>query len=52
MTNEKLHYEAVEKARIKAAILMSDTDKFRLFMRLRRINTMLKNAKITHSKST
>ncbi len=41
-------YLSVEKQRIKDAILKTDTDKFFLFTRMLRINSMLKNAKVTH----
>ena len=41
-------YLSAEKQRIKEAILRTDTDKFFLFTRMLRINSMLKNAKITH----
>lgn len=43
-------YEAQDIRRLKEAILLSDTEKFRLFTRMMRINTMLKNAKVTHKK--
>lgn len=41
-------YLAVEKQRIRKAILCTDTEKFLLFTRMIRINSMLKNAKLTH----
>ena len=41
-------YLSVEKQRIKEAILKTDTDKFFLFTRMLRINSMLKNAIYTN----
>jgi hypothetical protein len=41
-------YLSAEKQRIKDAILRTDTDKFFLFTRMLRINSMLKNAKVAH----
>jgi len=40
--------EALEDARLREAINRTDTEKFRLFTRMMRINIMLKKAKITH----
>jgi len=40
--------EALEQARLLEAINRTDTEKFRMFTRMMRINLMLKNAKITH----
>ena len=42
-------YISAERKRIKEAILKTDTDKFFLFTRMLRINSMLKKAKITHT---
>jgi hypothetical protein len=42
--------EALEEARLREAINRTDTEKFRLFTRMMRINIMLKKAKITHPK--
>jgi len=41
---------ALEEARLREAIYRTDTEKFRLFTRMMRINIMLKKAKITHPK--
>ena len=43
-------YEKQDKERLKEAILLSDTEKFRLFTRLMRIDKMMQNAKVTHKK--
>jgi len=42
--------EALEEARLREVIYRTDTEKFRLFTRMIRINIMLKKAKITHPK--
>jgi hypothetical protein len=44
-------YMSAEKQRIKQAILKTDTDKFLLFTRMLRINSMLKNANVIHKNS-
>ena len=41
-------YLSAEKQRIRKAILYTDTEKFLLFTRMIRINSMLRNARITH----
>jgi len=41
-------YLSAEKQRIKQAILKTDTDKFLLFTRMLRINSMLQNAEVIH----
>ena len=43
-------YEAQERRRLTEAILKTDDEKFKLFMKMLRINTMLKNATVTHKK--
>ena len=40
--------EALEDARLREAINKTDTEKFRLFTRMMRINMMMKNARIIH----
>ena len=47
---EDASYEAVEKRRRQEAILMSDNDKFYLFMKMMKIGKMLNNATVTHKK--
>jgi len=42
--------EALEEARLREAVNRTDTEKFRLFTRMMRINMMLKKAKIKHPK--
>lgn len=42
--------EALEDARLREAVNRTDTEKFRLFTKMMRINIMLKKAKITHPK--
>lgn len=44
-------YEKQDRDRLKEAILLSDTEKFRLFTRMLRINKMMQNAKVTHHKT-
>ena len=46
--DEDVMYLSLEKQRIKQSILKTDTDKFFLFTRMLRINSMLKNAKVIH----
>jgi len=48
LRDEDAMYLSAERQRIKQAILKTDTDKFFLFTRMLRINSMLKNAKVTH----
>ena len=48
MNDDAEAYENLDTQRRKAAILSSDTEKFKLFTKLMRISIMLKNAKITH----
>ncbi len=50
VAEEQAAYETLEKKRLKESILLSDTDKFHLFTKLMRIDKMLRNAKITHTK--
>ncbi len=40
--------EALEEARLREAINRTDTEKFRLFTRMMRINMMMKKARIIH----
>jgi hypothetical protein len=40
--------EALEDARLREAINRTDTEKFRLFTRMMRINMMMKRARIIH----
>lgn len=40
--------EALEEARLREAINRTDSEKFRLFTRMMRINMMMKKAKIHH----
>ena len=40
--------EALKDARLREAINKTDTEKFRLFTRMMRINMMMKNARIIH----
>jgi hypothetical protein len=46
--DEDAMYFSLERQRIKQSILKTDTDKFFLFTRMLRINSMLKNAKVIH----
>ena len=46
--DEDAMYLSLERQRIKQSILKTDTDKFFLFTRMLRINSMLKNAKVIH----
>ena len=41
VAEEQAAYETQEKKRLKESIFMSDTDKFRLFTKLMRIDKML-----------
>ncbi|MBK7882833.1 MAG: hypothetical protein IPJ81_02595 [Chitinophagaceae bacterium] len=50
VNEEQAYYESAEKARIIESILLSDTEKFKLFTKLMRINIMLRNAKVIHAK--
>lgn len=50
LNEEAALYESVDKKRRMEAILSSDTEKFRLFTKLMRINRMMKNAKISQQK--
>lgn len=43
-------YEAQERRRRIKAILRPDDEKFKLFIKMLRINTMLKNATVIHKK--
>jgi hypothetical protein len=40
--------EALEEARLREAVNRTDTEKFRLFTTMMRINMMMKRAKITY----
>jgi hypothetical protein len=42
--------EALEEARLKEVLLMSDMEKFKLFCRMMRIGKMLASAKVTHQR--
>ena len=46
--DEDVMYLSLEKQRIKQSILKTDRDKFFLFTRMLRINSMLKDAKVIH----
>ncbi len=43
-------FEKEDIRRLKEYILLSDTEKFKIFTRLMRIDKMLQQAKITHKK--
>ena len=40
--------EALEEARLKEVLQMSDMEKFRMFCKMMRIGKMLASAKVTH----
>ena len=47
LNEESAAYESLDRKRRMEAILKSDTEKFRLFTKLMRIDKMMKNAKIS-----
>ena len=50
LNDEAAAYENLETRRRKESILLSDTEKFKMFTKLMRIGIMMKNAKVTHKK--
>ena len=44
------YWKAAEEKEIKESLQLSHTERFRIMMRLMRIDMMLRNAKVTHKK--
>jgi hypothetical protein len=47
---DEIYWKAAEEKRIRESILSSYTDRFKIMMRLMRIDNMLSRAKVTHKK--
>jgi hypothetical protein len=47
---DDIYWKAAEEKRIRESILSSYTERFKIMMRLMRINNMLSRAKVTHKK--
>jgi hypothetical protein len=46
--DSNISYDAMQKRRLKEAILLSDAEKFKRFTKMMRIGKMLENAVVTH----